>query len=76
VAFVVEEDYHGQGIASRLLRHLAIVARGQGIATLEADVLAGNKAMLAVFARPGWPMQSRREGGAVHVSLALPNDLA
>jgi GNAT superfamily N-acetyltransferase len=76
VAFVVEEDYHGQGIASRLLRHLAIVARGQRIATFEADVLAGNKAMLAVFARPEWPMQTRREGGAVHVSLALPDHFA
>jgi GNAT superfamily N-acetyltransferase len=76
VAFVVEEDYHGQGIASHLLRHLAIVARDHGIATFEADVLAGNKAMLAVFARSGWPVQSKREGGAVHVSLALPDDLA
>jgi GNAT superfamily N-acetyltransferase len=76
VAFVVEEDYHGQGIASRLLRHLAIVARDQGITTFEADVLAANKAMLAVFARSGWPMQSRREGGSLHVSLALPDDLA
>ena len=72
VAFVVEEDYHGQGIASRLLRHLAIVARAQGIATFEADVLAENKAMRAVFSRTGWPMQTRREDGAVHVTLALP----
>src|SRR4030095_14710030 len=38
VAFVVEEDYHGQGIASRLLRHLAIVARDRGIATFQGDV--------------------------------------
>jgi GNAT superfamily N-acetyltransferase len=73
VAFVVEEDYHGQGIASRLLRHLAIVARGQGIATFEADVLAQNKAMRSVFERTGWPMQSRREDGAVHVTLVLPD---
>jgi RimJ/RimL family protein N-acetyltransferase len=72
VAFIVEEDYHGQGIASRVLRHLAIVARDHGIATFEADVLAANKAMHAVFARTGWPMQSRREGGATHITLALP----
>lgn len=73
VAFVVEEDYHGRGIASRLLCHLAIVARANGIATFEADVLADNKPMQHVFARSGWPMQTRREGDAVHVTLALPD---
>ena len=73
VAFVVEEDYHGRGIASRILHHLAIVARGHGIATFEADVLAENKAMHAVFARTGWPMQSQRDGGTLHVTLTLPD---
>lgn len=71
VAFVVEEDYHGLGIAGRLLRHLADIARAQRIAAFEATVLAGNKAMLAVFARSGMPMRTRKEGGEVHVTLAL-----
>jgi len=71
VAFVVEEDYQGLGIASRLLRLLAQIAREQGIAALEADVLAGNKSMLAVFARAGGPMTTRRDGGTVHVTLDL-----
>src|SRR5260221_4250708 len=31
VAFVVEEDYQGLGIAGRLLRHFADIARTQGI---------------------------------------------
>jgi RimJ/RimL family protein N-acetyltransferase len=73
VAFVVEEDYQGRGIARCLLRHLAKVARANGIAAFEADVLADNKSMQAVFARCGWPMRTRREGDAVHVELALPN---
>jgi len=73
VAFVVEEDYHGQGIASLLVRHLANVAAAQGIRTFEADVLAENKAMLAVFARTGWPVQARREGGVRHITLTLPD---
>lgn len=71
VAFMVEEDYQGQGIASRLLRHLANVARSKGIAEFEAEVLAENKAMLGVFARSGLPMRQRREGGVVHVTLSL-----
>lgn len=72
VAFVVEEDYHGRGIASRLLHHLAAVARDRGIATFEADVLAENAAMRTVFARTGWPTKTRREGGVVHLALTLP----
>ena len=71
VAFMVEEDYHGQGIASRLLRHLVELARDRGIATFEADVLAQNKSMLGVFARSGLPMRKRHDGGTVHVTLSL-----
>jgi GNAT superfamily N-acetyltransferase len=71
VAFVVEEDYQGFGIATCLLRHLTQIARERGIGTLEADVLAENKSMLAVFARSGLPMTKRRDGASVHVVLAL-----
>ena len=76
VAFMVEEDYHGLGIAGRLLRHLAGIARGKGIATFAADILAENKSMLAVFARSGLPMQKRRDGGIVHLTLSLGDERA
>jgi GNAT superfamily N-acetyltransferase len=71
VAFMVEEDYQGLGIAGRLLKHLATVARSQGIARFDATVLAENKAMLSVFARSGMPMLKRNEGGEVQVTLTL-----
>ena len=71
VAFTVEEDFRGRGIAGRLLRHLIAIARGSGFDRFEADVLPGNASMLAVFARSGLPMTRRREGGVVHVALAL-----
>ncbi len=74
VAFVVDEDFRGQGIAGHLLRHLARVASAQGIGTFEADVLARNRAMQAVFARAGWAVQSRRQGDSVHLTMALPRD--
>jgi GNAT superfamily N-acetyltransferase len=70
-AFMVEEDYHGLGIASRLLKHLAEVARSQGIAAFDATVLAENRAMMSVFARSGLPMRKRNEGGEVCVTLTL-----
>lgn len=71
VAFMVEEDYHGLGIASRLLAHLVDIARARGITTLEADVLAENAAMLSVFARSRLPMKQQRDGGVMHVTLDL-----
>lgn len=71
IAFTVEEDYQGQGIAGLLLRALATVARDRGIAVFEADVLSENPSMLRVFQRTGWPLRRRSEGGVVHLELAL-----
>jgi len=71
IAFIVEEDYHGLGIAGRLLARLAEIARDQGIAAFNAEVLAGNKSMQRVFARSGLPLRERREGGVVHLTLTL-----
>ena len=71
VAFIVEEDYQGQGVASRLLRHLAEIARSKGIARFEAEVLADNRGMIAVFARSGLPLQEQREDGVVIVNMQL-----
>jgi GNAT superfamily N-acetyltransferase len=71
VAFTVDERYRGLGIASRLLKHLAAIARGRGIARFDAEVLANNSPMLAVFARSGLRMERRRDGGVVGVALTL-----
>ena len=71
VAFMVDGRYQGQGIASRLLQHLAAIARAQGITRFEAEVLAENRPMLSVFARSGLGIERRREGGVVHVAIAL-----
>ncbi len=71
VAFVVDEEHRGLGLASRLLARLADIARRRGIVAFEADVLAGNESMLAVFARCGLPLRQRRDGGVVHVTLSL-----
>jgi RimJ/RimL family protein N-acetyltransferase len=71
VAFIVEEDFQGLGIATRLLRHLAEIARQQQVVSFEAEVLAENAAMLRAFARSGLTMKQRREGDVVHVELSL-----
>ena len=71
VAFTVEEDYQGQGLATKLFRALATIARRHGITRFVADVLAGNAPMLAVFACTGLPMRRQREDGVIHLEMEL-----
>ena len=74
VAFTIEEDFQGQGLASKLLALLATIARQQGMAHFEADVLAGNAPMLKVFERSGLPLTKARDGGVTHVVMDLRQD--
>ncbi len=71
VAFIVEEDYQGLGVASRIFRHLVQIGGQNNVARFTADVLAGNQAMLGVFANSGLPMKQQREGTVVHITLQL-----
>ena len=73
IAFTVEEDYQGRGIASRLLLELTHIARDNGILRFEADVLADNAPMLDVLHHSGLPMREAEADGVVHVTL-FPGD--
>lgn len=76
VAFTVEEDYHGQGIAGLLLKHLIRIARYKGLTYFVAEVLSKNRAMLKVFSRSGLPIKEKREGGVTHVTMVLAENVA
>ena len=71
VAFAVDDPHQGLGIATRLMRHLAAIARDAGLEALFAEVLPDNTAMLKVFEKSGLGMTVRREPGVVHVTLGL-----
>ncbi|MBL8527612.1 MAG: GNAT family N-acetyltransferase [Burkholderiales bacterium] len=71
VGFIVEEDYHGAGIAGRILHHLSVIALERGIDQFQAEVLPGNRAMLSVFARSGFPMTEKRVEGTIRVAMDL-----
>ena len=71
IAFTVEEDYQGRGIASEMLRQLADIARRNGVLQLEAEVLPDNAPMLKVFRRSGLPMKETQTDGIVHLTLFL-----
>ena len=71
LAFVTADAHHGRGVASMILRHLGQIARDQGLAYLDAVVLANNRAMLSVFQRSGLPMDSKLEAGVLQVRLHI-----
>ena len=71
IGFTVADAWQGGGIASRLLRHLARIARDRGVGEFEAYVLPDNEPMLTVFRRSGLPMTIRYAEGVLHVTLAL-----
>jgi RimJ/RimL family protein N-acetyltransferase len=71
IAFMVLDQYQGQGIASLMLRHLTALARAAGLRMLVAEVMPENGAMLRVFERSGLRMARRRDADLVHVTLHL-----
>jgi len=74
IAFVTDGAHRGLGIASLILKHLALIAREAGISRFDGEVLAENQPMLAVFRRSGLPMQLRRDGSVIHITLSLASE--
>ena len=71
VAFTIDKDYQGRGVASMLMRRLVSIARERGLTRLEADVLGHNRAMLAVFTASGLPMTQVSADNVIHVTMSL-----
>jgi len=71
IAFMTSGDYRGLGIASLIVKHLRHIAQDAGVQRFEAEVLAENQPMLAVFRRSGLPMRLKRSGSIFHVTLSL-----
>ena len=75
VAFVVDEDFQGKGIASFLFRTLRKIAKENGIRGFKADVLATNKGMLKVFeSASDAPIQAVMDSGIYELSIPLDTD--
>ena len=71
IAFMTDANYRGLGIASLILKHLVRIAREAGVQRFEAEVLAENSPMLAVFRRSGLAVRLQRDGSILHVMLSL-----
>ena len=71
VAFTVDDNQQGRGLATVMLEHLAVVARGNGIHVFLADTLADNLKMLNVFAAAGWVSERHFDQGTVRVRFNI-----
>jgi acetate---CoA ligase (ADP-forming) len=74
VAFLVADAWHGHGIATILLAHLAALAEAHGIATFTAEVLPANHRMLEVLRESGFPIRMRSTPDSI--SVELPTSLS
>jgi acyl-CoA hydrolase/GNAT superfamily N-acetyltransferase len=68
-AFVVDEHYQGHGIATFLLQMLIGIAQEKGIEGFQAQVLADNKAMLAVYEKANLPIRAVMEHGVYNLTI-------
>jgi RimJ/RimL family protein N-acetyltransferase len=71
VAFIVRDEWQNRGIGGFLLKYLATIAQGQGIAGFTAEVLAENLAMLAVLRRSGFRISTRLDGRVRSIELSF-----
>lgn len=72
VAFEVEDEFQGLGVATVLLKHLAIIARNSGLDEFVALVLSENRQMLEVFRHSGLSVETRPTlDGMTEVRLSL-----
>ncbi len=72
VAFMVDENYRGRGLASALLHYLIDIAGERGIKGFRAEVLVSNRSMMRVFEK--LPYMLRKTVAEDSISLAFDFD--
>lgn len=69
VAFIVDEEYQGLGIATFLYKQLIRLAKERGLQGFTADVLPANKEMMRVFEKGGAEVKATLEYGVYRLSI-------
>ncbi len=71
MAFLVDEEFQGRGIATYLAEFLIMTARGKGIKKLSALVLSQNTQMLAVFEKLSVKPIKHYDGDTIELEFLL-----
>ena len=66
-AVTLTDDWHGVGLASRMMRMLITEAAARGLKRMEGHVLADNKSMLDLAQRLGFTIEASDEGLSVKI---------
>jgi GNAT superfamily N-acetyltransferase len=69
IAFMVDEQFQGRGIASFLLNYLIEVGRERGVQGFQADVLVSNESMLHIFDKLPYALHKSVEHGIVSMKI-------
>ena len=69
VAFVVDEQYQGRGIATYLYKMLIRLAKEQGLKGFTAEVLDTNKSMIKVFEKGDLAINARMQHGVYRLTI-------
>ena len=69
VDFAVASAWQGRGIGTFLLHYLCIIAKSKGISGFFAHVLVANQAMLSVFNKVGYAVNSVMDDGIYEISF-------
>lgn len=71
VAFFVDDEHNGRGLASLMLEYLAAAGRENGIQRFVATTLPTNKKMLGVFHSAGYDVASRLDEGVIEIGFDI-----
>src|SRR3954470_2069370 len=71
VAFLVEDQHQGRGIAQILLEHLAQAGRERGVERFVAEVLPDNQRMMQVFREQGYQVTGGWDEGVMHLEFDI-----
>jgi acetyltransferase len=71
MAILINDDYHGRGLGTELLRRLIEICRQEKIECLVADILAENRTMQRICEHLGFRLTYEPEDGLVKAELKL-----
>ena len=71
VAFLVRDEYQGQGIGKELLLYLTYLGKKNGLHGFTAEALIDNKAMLQIFEKAGFVIEKHAEADMYELTMSF-----
>src|SRR6516165_2257186 len=75
VAYMVDPEWQGAGLAELLHARMSEYARERGVRGFRADVLVGNTRMMRVFQRAGHQLSVKTSAGIEEVTMLFPEHM-